>query len=265
MDKSGPNDLKKRTAEVLPREELRAKRSAKEMSSERLLAILLKTGAPGCDVLELSRRLVAAFGGVGHLVRADFNTLKEQIAAHNRHHPDKRILGIGEAKRMELAAAFELVRREYFAKDDAERVLDVRTAENRCKIFRRVLKPDDRQEKFCVLMLDGKLHPLGDPQVVFQGTQDGTTVHPREVFQAALKWGAHSVMVAHNHPSGDPEPGVLDMALTRRLLAAGSTVGVPLLDHLVLGALGSAGGNGFVSIRARTPDLFRCQEIGNHA
>lgn len=256
MDKPGPNDLKNRVAETLPREELRSKGSAREMSSERLLAILLKTGAPGCDVLELSRRLVAAFGGTGHLVRADLATLKDQIAAYNRNHPEERILGIGEAKRMELAAAFELVRREYFVKDDAERILDVRTADNRYRVFRRVLGPDDRQEKFCVLMLDGKLHPIGAPQVVFQGTQDGTTVHPREVFQSALKWGAHSVMVAHNHPSGDPNPGQLDIDLTERLVAAGNVVGVPLHDHLVLGALGSAGGRGFVSIRAERPDLF---------
>lgn len=256
MDKPVPNDLKKRTAGILPREEMRAKGSAREMSSERLLAILLKTGAPGCNVLELSRRLVMAFGGAGHLVRADFNTLKEQISAYNRHHPDKRILGIGEAKRMELAAAFELVRREYFAKDDAERVLDVRTADNRYRVFRRVLQPDDRQEKFCVLLLDGKLHPLGDPQIVFQGTLDGTTVHPREVFQTALKWGAHSVMVAHNHPSGDPEPGKLDIELTRRLVSAGTIVGIPLHDHLVLGALGSAGGKSYVSIRSRFSELF---------
>lgn len=250
------NDLKARTAETLPREELRAKGSAREMSSERLLAILLKTGAPGCDVLELSHRLVSAFGGAGYLVRADLDTLKKQIAAYNRNHPDKRILGIGEAKRMELAAAFELVRREYFGKDDAERMLDVKTVENRHKVFRRILKPEDTQEKFCVLMLDGKLHPLGDPQVVFQGTLDGTPVHPREIFQAAVKWGAHSIMVAHNHPSGDPTPGERDIDLTRRLVEASKVMGIPLYDHLVLGTLDSNGGRGFFSFRQRYPDIF---------
>ena len=243
------NDLKNKVSGKLPREELREKGSVREMTSERLLAILLKTGAPGCDVLERSRRLVAAFGGAGHLVRADLYTLKEQIANYNRNHPDRRILGIGEAKRMELAAAFELVRREYFGKDDAERVLDVRTVENRYKVFRSVLKPEDRQEKFCVLMLDSKLHPLGEAQVIFQGTLDGTMVHPREVFQEAVKWGAHSIMVAHNHPSGDPTPGERDIALTCQLVEVSKVMGIPLYDHLVLGTLDSAGGSGFVSFR----------------
>ena len=249
MKKLKPNNLKSKATESLPREELRVKGSVREMTSERLLAILLKTGAPGCDVLELSRRLVAAFGGAGYLVRADLATLKAQIDIYNQHHPDRRILGIGEAKRMELAAAFELVRREYFGKVDAERAMDVCSVENRYKVFRRILKPEDKQEKFCLLMLDGKLHPLGEPQVIFQGTQDGTTVHPREVFQTAIRWGAHSIMVAHNHPSGDPAPGEQDILLTQQLIEASKIVGIPLYDHLVLGALDSAGGEGFVSFR----------------
>lgn len=234
---------------LLPREEFREKGSARELSSERLLAILLKTGAPGCDVLELSHRLITAFGGVGHLVRSDLGVLKAQIARYNKANPDRRILGIGEAKRMELAAAFELVRREYLAKDDAERVVDVESVENRYRVFRRVLSPDERQEKFCVLMLDSKLHPLADPVVVFQGTQDGTTIHPREVFQAAVKWGAHSIMVAHNHPSGDPTPSGRDVELTLKLISASRLMGIPLYDHLILGTLNSASGLGYVSLR----------------
>lgn len=233
----------------LPREELRAKGSAREMSSERLLAILLKTGAKGCDVLELARRLVSAFGGVGYLVRADLSALKEQIAIYNKQHSDKRILGIGEAKRMELAAAFELVRREYFANDDAERATDVASVANRYRIFRRVLKPDDKQEKFCVLMLDSKLHPIRDPFEITKGVLDHTTVHPREVFQEAIKWGAHSIMVAHNHPSGDPTPGKQDILLTKQLLESSKILGIPLYDHLVLGSLNSANGDGFISLR----------------
>jgi len=245
--------------EMMPREEFRAKGTARALTSERLLAILLKTGAPGCDVFELSRRLIDAFGGAGHLVRADLATLKKQIARYNAAHPEKRILGIGEAKRMELAAAFELVRREYFGKDDAERILDVGSVENRYRVFRRVLGPEERQERFCVLMLDSQLHPLSDPRVVFTGTLDGTMVHPREVFQEAVKWGAHSIMVAHNHPSGDPTPSPKDIALTQRLLDASRIMGIPLYDHLVLGALGSVDGRGYVSFRqSRLIDFKRC-------
>lgn len=219
------------------------------MTSERLLAILLKTGAPGCDVLELSRRLIAAFGGTGHLVRADLDTLKSQIERYNKAHPDRRILGIGEAKRMELAAAFELVRREYAQKDDDERKQDVRNVEDRYRVFRRVLTPDDRQENFCVLVLDNKLHPLCDPRIISRGTIDGTSVHPREVFQEAIRWGAYAIMVAHNHPSGDPQPSERDVVLTKKLLEVSNVMAIPLLDHLVLGAVDSAGGRGYISMR----------------
>ena len=104
-----PNNFKENNEGALPREHFREAGRATALTSEELLAILLKTGAPGCDVMELSRRLVAAFGGTGHLVKADLATLKAQIESYNKNHPEKRISGIGEAKRMELAAAFEVM------------------------------------------------------------------------------------------------------------------------------------------------------------
>ena len=119
----------------MPREKFAAAGRAGALTSEDLLAILLKTGAPGCDVFTLAHRLIAAFGGTGHLVRAELSTLKRQIEVYNEQHPEAKILGIGEAKRMELAAAFELVRREYAERDDDERKLDVTKVENRYRIF----------------------------------------------------------------------------------------------------------------------------------
>lgn len=243
------NHFKEHNVGRLPREVFKESGRATSLTSEQLLAILLKTGAPGCDVMALSRRLIAAFGGTGHLVRADLDTLKAQIEQYNRNHPDRRIIGIGEAKRMELAAAFELVRREYASKDDDVRKTDVRRTADRYRVFRRVMMPDERQEKFCLLVLDNKLHPLTDPIVISLGTVDGTLVHPREMFQQALRWGAHSIMVAHNHPSGDPSPGEADLTLTKKLLEVSAIVGIPLLDHLVLGSVDSAEGKGYVSLR----------------
>ena len=241
----------------MPREKFAAAGRAGALTSEDLLAILLKTGAPGCDVFTLAHRLIAAFGGTGHLVRAELSTLKRQIEVYNEQHPDAKILGIGEAKRMELAAAFELVRREYAGRDDDERKLDVTKVENRYRIFRRVLRPDDRQENFCVLVLDTKMHPLTDPFIVFRGTMDRTTVHPREIFQEAVRWGAHAIMVAHNHPSGDPEPGKRDIELTKLLVEVSKIIGIPLYDHLVLGSVDSVDGQGYVSFRQRGLVDFR--------
>jgi len=245
-----PNNFKENFSGDLPREEFeRNGGNAAALASEKLLAILLKTGAPGCNVMELSRRLIAAFGGTGHLVRANFITLKEQISRYNKQHPDRRIIGIGKVKLMELAAAFELVRREYAVKDDDVRKVNVASADDRYRVFRRVLKPDDKQENFAVLLVDNKLHPLTDPLVISRGTMNGTMVHPREVFQEAVRWGAHAVMVAHNHPSGDPQPGGKDMELTKKLLEVSKVMAIPLYDHLVLGAVDSADGKGYVSFR----------------
>lgn len=249
MKSAEPNKFKENNVGKMPREHFREAGRATSLTSEELLAILLKTGAPGCDVMELSRRLIAAFGGTGHLVRTDLATLKAQIDVYNKNHPDKKILGIGEAKRMELSAAFELVRREYASKDDDVRKVSVKEVDARYRAFRRVLSPDDRQESFCVLLLDNKLHPITDPVVVFRGTLDGTTVHPREVFQEAFRWGAYAIMVAHNHPSGDPTPSAEDVMLTRKMLEVSRIMAIPLLDHIIVGAVDSNSGKGFISMR----------------
>jgi DNA repair protein RadC len=100
------------------------------------------------------------------------------------------------------------------------------------------------QETFHVLLLDGK-HRLRRRQRVSVGTLTSSLVHPREVFAPAVREGAAAVIVAHNHPSGDPEPSAEDLAVTRRLIEAGRVLGVPLVDHVVLGD------GGFVSIRDR--------------
>ena len=236
----------------MPREEfLKQGGNALALSSEQLLAILLKTGANGCNVMELSQRLIAAFGGTGALVRAKFSELKSKIANYNKEHKDQRILGIGEVKLIELSAAFELVRREYVEKNDDERKTDMATAEARYHAFLRVLKPDDRQENFAVLLVDNKLHPLADPLVITRGTMNGTMVHPREVFQEAVRWGAHAVMVAHNHPSGDPTPSGKDIELTKKLIEVSKVMAIPIYDHIILGAVGSAEGKGYISLREK--------------
>jgi DNA repair protein RadC len=90
------------------------------------------------------------------------------------------------------------------------------------------------RETFLVLLLDGK-HRLRRIERVSEGTLTSSLVHPREVFRPAIAEGAAAVVVAHNHPSGDPEPSAEDLEVTRRLLEVGRLVGIPVLDHLVLG------------------------------
>lgn len=101
-----------------------------------------------------------------------------------------------------------------------------------------------RRERFIALLLDGK-HRLKRAVVVSEGTLTTSLVHPREVFRSAVSEAAAALVVAHNHPSGDPEPSPEDFEVTRRLIAAGALLGIPLLDHLVVGD------HSYVSLRDR--------------
>ena len=249
------NDFKEMAAELKPREQMRRFASAADLRDEALLAILLRTGAPGCDVLELSRRLISAFGTLGEFVRADWRTLRARIREYNRTHPDRRILGIGSVKQMELAAAFELVRRGYETKPDDVTRMHVGSGEDAYRVFRKVATMGDDKENFWVLPLDGRNHPLCEPIKLTRGTKDASVVDPSEAFRDAIRWGASGIVVAHNHPSGDPSPSEEDLELTRKLVAVGRLHAIPLLDHLVLGH-GSNAGKGYVSIRSLDPDVF---------
>jgi len=140
-----------------------------------------------------------------------------------------------------LAASFELGRRAARARQPA------RPLASSPERVQRLLAPELaglEREQFVVLLLDGK-HRLRRIERVSEGTLTSSLVHPREVFRAAVRESAAAVIAAHNHPSGDPEPSAEDYEVTRRLREAGALLGIPLLDHVVLGS------SGCVSLRAR--------------
>lgn len=160
-----------------------------------------------------------------------------------RRDPDTlaRETGWGREACERLAAGFALGRRV-----EAERYLP-RTPLRDPAAVHRFLRPLYRgleREQFHVLLLDGK-HRLRRVALVSEGTLTTSLVHPREVFRDAVRASAAAVMVAHNHPSGDPEPSREDLEVTERLARAGRLLGVPLLDHLVVAE------GGFTSLRAR--------------
>lgn len=109
----------------------------------------------------------------------------------------------------------------------------------------RSMLEHEAQEVFCALLLDGKHRVTGYVEVT-RGTLTASLVHPREVFGAAVRLGAAAIIVAHNHPSGDPEPSAEDLAVTERLRQAGDILGIPLQDHVIIGADGQ-----FTSLRGR--------------
>jgi DNA repair protein RadC len=244
------NDFKTLSDKVKPREQLRDAVSPSELKPEALLAILLRTGAAGCNVLETARRLLDAFGSVAELVRSDWRTLERHVRDYNKRHGDRKIKGVGQLKMLELAAAFELVRRGYELEGEDIRQLNITKPEESYRIFREAVHIGEEQESFLVLPLDAKRHPLCTaPLRVTYGLADQTVAHPREVFKAAIRWGAQAIIIAHNHPSGDPTPSKDDIRLTERLVEASHILGIQLLDHLILGTPDSEGGRGFVSLR----------------
>src|SRR6185436_6405215 len=192
---------------------------------EHALASALERGLSALEVSDLiallaGRRTQRAVAGVpfADLARADPLELVTERA-------------LGNADALRIAAAFELGRRAEVALQPARPRIE--TAAD----VQRVLAGEVRgraQELFFVLALDGK-HALVRRRCVSSGSVNSSLVHPREVFRPAIVAAAAAVICAHNHPSGDPEPSAEDLAVTRRLAEAGKLLGIPLLDHVVLG------------------------------
>lgn len=230
-----------------PRERLMRAVSAEELSDEELLAVLLRTGSQNCAVEELAGRLATALQDVLDNPHApcDWRSLAARVDEYNHRHPARPIRGVGPVKMLELAAAFELSRRRYRRATTVDFArISLRSSAAAFELFRRVVARHPEQENFFVLPMDSAFHPLCEPIAVTKGGVAAVAVHPREVFCEAIRWRAHAVVVAHNHPNGDPTPSEQDVDLTDKLLAAAKVVHIPVLDHLVLA------GEDFKSIRA---------------
>ena len=226
------------SSELLPREQMERAASPHDLKDEAVLAILLKTGAPGCDVLELARRLIRAFGCIQDLVTADWRTLVAKISDYNKKNPEAPIKGVGKVKALELAAAFELGYRRLRVKPDDLKKMRVVTAEDAYEVFKFIAQEGDVLENFWVLPLTAKRIPICEPIRIARGQANTSYVMPRDVFREAIKWDAHCVMVAHNHPNGDHTPSDGDIETTRQLMAMSKDLGIPLLDHLVVTSVG---------------------------
>jgi len=142
------------------------------------------------------------------------------------------------------------VRRGYEIDGEDIRKIKVKTPDDAYRIFKEAALLGDEQENFLVIPLDAKSHPLvTSPLRVIRGTSTAAPVHVREVFKSAIRWGAQSIVVAHNHPSGDPTPSKEDIRLTERLVDASRIVGIPIVDHLVIGRSDSSALRGYMSLR----------------
>ncbi len=201
-----------------PREKLLA-RGPGALSDAELLALLLRTGLPGKNVLLLAQELVDRFGGVAGLLHTPADALKS-------------IKGLGPAKRAELVAVLELARRALSEQLRQQPLFESPQAVGQ---YLQLQLGAKAHEVFAVLFLDSQ-HRLIVLEEMFRGTLAQTSVYPREVVLRALHHHAAAVVLAHNHPSGVAEPSKADEMLTQTLKAALSLVDVRVLDHVVVSA-----------------------------
>ncbi len=200
-----------------PREKLLA-HGAQALADAELLALLLRTGARGRNVLQHAEDLLGRFGGLSGLMRARPDELE-------RHK------GLGPAKRAELGAVLEIARRSLAQQLKAAPVFD---APQKVKDFVALRLGALPYEVFAVLFLDAQ-HRLIEMQELFRGSLAQTSVYPREVLRQALLLNAGAAILVHNHPSGVAEPSRADEALTQTLAGALRMIEVRVLDHLVVG------------------------------
>jgi DNA repair protein RadC len=210
--------IKEWPAPERPRERLHAD-GAGALASRELLAILIGSGREGASAVDIAGVLLRTAGG--SLRRLAAAAPAELAAVH----------GVGPAVAARLSAALELGRR--LAREgpvERARIRGPQEVYERCAPRLRDLP----QEEFRVLMLNTQ-HAVLRELVITRGTLDTSLVHPREVFRATIAENAASVILVHNHPSGDPTPSPEDRAVTRQLAEAGRLLGIPVLDHVVIG------------------------------
>jgi DNA repair protein RadC len=210
-----------------PRERLLAQGPA-ALSTAELLAIILRTGVPDENVMRVAQRLLSTFGNLSGLAQAN---VAELTAAR----------GLGPAKAAQLKAALELGRRLLVESPDQRP--QVRSPADAASLLMSEMSLLE-QEHLRVMLLDTKNRVLGSP-TVYVGSLNTSLIRVGELFREAIRTNSASVIVAHNHPSGDPTPSPEDVAVTRQIAEAGKLLDIDVLDHLIIGR------QRFVSLKER--------------
>lgn len=215
----------------LPRENLQ-KRGAASLSNADLIAILMGSGTQGRNVCDLSSDLLQSFGGIEGLSRAQYHDI---LAATNPQ--GQKLKGIGAVKATILAAAIELGRR-FLAPTETERAQPLNSPERAITFVQKYMLCEStrrQQEGFWVLYLNTKCILIGEPEQLTLGLNSRTVIDPSTTFRRAVWLRAASIIVVHNHPSGDVTPSEADISTTRRLIDAGNVLGIKVVDHIIVG------------------------------
>ncbi|MBI4154284.1 DNA repair protein RadC [Candidatus Woesearchaeota archaeon] len=185
------------------------------LSNTELLALIIGYGSRKENALDVSRKILKTY---------ELNELSKKTLIEICKHS-----GIGIAKASKIAAAFELGRRSLLTINERE---DMREPE---KVARKYIPLTSKlnQEHLICLFLDSRIRLIKD-ETIFMGSINSSVVHPREIYNAAIRNHAAAIIVLHNHPSGDPEPSEEDLKFTKQLSAAGKIIGIELLDHIIV-------------------------------
>ena len=226
--------LKDQPANERPRERLVA-RGPDALTQAELLAILLRTGLKGTNVVQVGQSLIQKHGSLNALALASVDDLR-------------KIPGIGRDKAATLVAAFALARRMEQERCEESPVLD-----NPLTVvgFMRESARLKNVEEFQVLLLNTRKR-LIRAEKISEGTLDTILVHPREVFRSAISANAAGIILVHNHPSGDPTPSDADIKVTRDLIRAGQLLKIEVVDHIIIGR----------ATAERTKDFSSLRELG---
>ncbi len=223
--------LKDQPASERPRERLVA-RGSNALTHAELIAILLRTGLHGVNVVQVAQNILHKFGSLNALALATVDELKQ-------------VSGVGPDKAATLVAAFALAKRmeqerseESPALDNPATVVDFMRESNRLK----------NVEIFQVLLLNAR-KKLIRAEEISQGLIDTLLVHPREVFRAAIVANAACIVLVHNHPSGDPTPSEADIKVTRDLIRAGQLLKIEVVDHIIIGRITTGRAKDYASLR----------------
>lgn len=201
----------------MPRERL-IRAGTDALSDAELIAILLRTGTTGMDVLSLSKNITDTYGGLTGLLNSSLEDLS-------------KIRGMGLVKAVTLKAALEIGQRVFKELSNSTK-LPLKEPESVYYLCNDMMFMD--REAVRVISLDTRLNYRG-MNTVTVGTLDSSLMHPREVFKVAINRSAAAIILVHNHPSGDPDPSQEDRHITNRIREAGDTVGIKLLDHVIIG------------------------------
>lgn len=202
---------------------------AEALNNSELLAIILRCGVKGENVLSLSQRIISELNGLDNIINVSLSEVTS-------------IKGIKKAKGAQILALAELFKRFSTLKTNSDNI--------------QVIKPSDianlleremhgiKQELLKLLVLDTK-NKIIRVKEIFRGSLNSSIVHPREIFCEAIKCSGASIIICHNHPSGDPTPSKEDISITQRVKESGEIVGIKLLDHIIIGK------NNFVSLKEK--------------